>query len=222
MKKNNYFLIFITLIFVNVTTSKAQFVFSVSPGIQLNAAAFGYSFGKMVPYGGLQVLNETTTEVTLGKEFDSNGNIVDIDWSYKVSGTLYVPTIGAKYFIKETGNLKMYGNILFAYFIPSVNIKDSEDPQAEQDFKDQYQKTHLFGAQLGFGTEYFFDENFSLGGEFGFRDINGSHQETDDYYSSNPGTGMSVNFPRTYKYKLNLSSTYLRISFNFYFKKQSE
>ncbi len=220
MKKG--FLFFITLILVNVTSTKAQFVFSVTPGIQLNAAAFGYSFGKLVPYAGLQVLNQSITEITQGKEFDSNGNVIDVDRSYKVSATLYVPTIGTKYFIKETGNLKMYGNLLFAYFIPSVNIKDSEDPQAEQDFKKHFQKAHLFGGQLGFGTEYFFDENFSLGGEFGFRDLYGSYQEKYDYESYNPNTGQYVSFPRTYKYKLNLNTTYIRISFNFYFKGQNE
>lgn len=213
---------FIALFLVNVTTSKAQFVFSVSPGIQLNAASFGYSLGKLVPYGGLQVLSTTVKETTSGKEFDDNGNLVDYNGVYRTSATIYEPSIGAKYFIKETGNLKMYGNILFAYFIPSANIKDSEDPQAAQDFKDRYQKAHIFGGQIGFGTEYFFDENFSLGGEFGFRDIYGSYQETSDYNSYNPNTGDYVVFPRTYKYFLNLSSTYLRVSLNFYFNGQSK
>ena len=36
----------------------------------------------------------------------------------------------------------------------------------------------MWGGEFGFGIEYFFDENFSLGGEFGLRYIHLMYEET--------------------------------------------
>ncbi len=201
---------------------KAQFTFSVSPGFHLNGASFGYQMGNLITYGGLQIIGGAYTETETGKEFDKNGNLQSYTKKYTVNESLFVPSLGARFFFKKVGKLKMYGDGVFAYFIPSVKITDSENPSANSEFKDQFEKVHIFGGQLGFGTEYFFDNNFSVGGEFGLMLLNGGYEEKQDNFVYNPITGEYVNTDCFYNYKINLTPTFIKISFNFYFAGEKE
>jgi hypothetical protein len=126
-----------------------------------------------------------------------------------------MPTIGIKYFFIETNKLKSYGTMSFTKFLLSGKIEDDTDEN--YDLKKEIKNTHLYGGQRGFGTEYFFDDNFSLGGEFGFRllHLKYKHEVDDEVY--NPDIGDYIPTTTTYDYKFNFNPTYVKISLNFYF-----
>jgi len=215
MRKNIFTIILMISIVVSGMEGKAQFTFSVSPGLHLNGAAFGYKMGTIVAYGGLQIISGTFTQTHTWTDYDINGALQQNDNKYSVSQSLFVPSLGAKFFFKETGKLKIYGNGVFAYFIPSVKITDSDDPSANSDFKKQFKNAYSFGGQFGFGSEYFFDDNFSVGGEFGFTFLAGGYKSEYDQNIYNPNTGQYETYPETYTYKANFTPTYIKISFNF-------
>ena len=51
----------------------------------------------------------------------------------------------------------------------------------------------MWGGELGFGMEYFFDENFSLGGEFGLRYLHLRYKDSYNDEIYNPNTGQDEN-----------------------------
>ncbi|HBX50038.1 MAG: hypothetical protein A2275_17755 [Bacteroidetes bacterium RIFOXYA12_FULL_35_11] len=221
MKKNiikSVFLIFIFLF--SIEENKAQFHFNVSPGLQFNTANFGYKVNNFVPYFGLQILNGSANLSEKGERYDPDrGGIVPYEDKYKFSGIIYIPTLGTKYFFKETNKLKLYGTISFTKFILSGKIEVSNDSDANDELQSEIKKMNLWGGQLGFGTEYFFDNNFSVGGEFGLRLLRLKYKDTEEDLIYNPQTGNYVPSTTTNDYRFNLSPTYVRISFNYYFDK---
>lgn len=210
------------LLILSIGNVNAQFTFSVSPGLQINSAGFGYHYGNFVSYVGLQLINASYKEELSGEEYDSTNTKIPFTNSFTVSETLYVPSIGTKYFFKTSEKLKLYGDALFTVFIPSVNIKDSNDPNANSDLKDRIQKWILYGGQLGFGTEYFFDDNFSIGGTFGIRLLHANYEEKYKTQIYNPNTGYYEDSYHTNKYHVNINPTFVKISFNFYFNGKEE
>ncbi len=210
----------ISLILMSSGIIKAQFTFSVSPGIQINCAGFGIHSGNFTYYAGIQFINASYEEERAGTNYIYNGsNYVKTPYDdiYKTSGTLYVPSLGTKYFFKTSNKLKMYGNALLTIMIPTYKIEDSNDPTANDNLKDRIKKSLFYGGQLGFGTEYFFDDNFSVGGEFGIRLLHGVYQEEYTNQTYNPNTGNSEEVKTDYTYRFNVNPTYVKISFNFYF-----
>ena len=220
MKKIILIPVFLTTVSLFCIESKAQFTFSVNPGIQLNSAGFGYKINKFVPIIGLQILHGSANLNEKGKRYDpGTGDIVSYEDKYKFSGTIYVPTLGVKYFFTENNKLRAYGAMSFAKFIPSGKVEDSRNADANDDLKNEIRKYSLYGGQLGFGTEYFFDDNFSIGGEFGLILFRLKYKDAEDVEVYNPNTNDFVSSTRTYDYKFNLQPTYVKLSLNFYFSK---
>jgi hypothetical protein len=104
---------------------------------------------------------------------------------------------------------------------PFLGGKVIVDGEEDEDVKETLDNISLFGGQLGLGAEYFFDDNFSVGGEFGFRYL---HVKSDQTYTKS----HQVYNPETYSYeyyeteetietRANLNPTYSRITLNFYF-----
>ncbi len=206
MKK--IFLVAVVFLFAFCNTGFAQFTFSVSPGLNLNSTSFGYKVNKAVPYFVFQFVH-------LGLEFEDSG-YPDDDFEGVVN--LYIPNIGIKYLFAEKNKIKAYGNICFTKPIIGGKIKSDN---ADDEFEEALDNLSLFGFQFGFGTEYFFDENFSLGGEFGFSFMHMKSETsyTKDDYSYNPVTGEYEysETKETYTVKGNLNPTYSKIVFNYYF-----
>ena len=165
--------------------SVAQFTFSVRPGLQLNGATFGYYNKNIVLYGGLQFGNVTT------KYEDDNS-------SNKTKLHLYMPYIGGKFSIAEKESLR--SSITVSVFKPILAGKEIVDGIEDEDFKVNLKENKLWGGQLGFETEYFFHERFSVGGEFGIRLGSYNYDDIDN----------------DYKDVINLNMTYVSISMNFY------
>lgn len=207
--------------FVLTLSANAQFTFTANPGLQLNGASFGYKVQKFVPYLNIQMIGAKGEILDYGKTNDINtGAIVDYNDSYKAKLNVILPTLGVRYYFMEVNKLKAYGNLNFSTVIASGKIEDSSDPSNsdDEDLQEILDNSKFFGSQLGFGTEYFFDDNFSLGGEFGLQML---RIKTADSYESTlfDTNGNPVLVTNTTEFKGSLNPTYVKISLNFYFGK---
>jgi hypothetical protein len=116
-----------------------------------------------------------------------------VSYSYKdeFSGNLYIPNIGVKYFIKQQNKIQAYLTLCISK--PLLTGKLDYDGEEYDDFKQQVKNISMWGGEVGFGIEYFFDDNFSLGGEFGLRYL---HLRYNDVYQSD------VYYPNTSRIRI--------------------
>lgn len=216
MKKPFLLLSLVLLIAFN-ETSYGQFSFSASPGLNLNSASFGYRINnKIVPYIGFQYLKASfeITESGTHYDYDINAAAGYTD-SEEVKGSIFIPNLGVKFFFLQKEKLQAYLNAGFSK--PIINGKVLFDGEEQEEVNEILDNISLWGAQLAFGTEYFFDDNFSIGGEFGFSymKFNFSNTYDDDYW--NPDLGVYVDTQVDIGTKFNILPTYSKISLNFYF-----
>lgn len=189
-------LFFVGIVMCAITYSGySQFAFGVSPGLHLNSAYFGYKVSdRLVPYVGLQVLSANVTA-----EFRDPGATE----TNELSASLIAPTIGARYFISPQNPVRAYFALSLSK--PFVSGKLEYDGEPDEEFEDTIENISLFGFEAGFGAEYFFSENFSLGGEFGLRSLSLKYEEVD------------VEFEEEVTIKASLTPTYTKFGLNFYF-----
>ena len=189
MKKLSQATVLFALLLV-ANYSHAQFAFGVEPGIGLKNAYFGYkTSGNFLPYFSLQLAS--------GKVVDEYQGGTD-----KYSATFVLPTIGTKYYLKQNNKLSPYLNAFVSKPFAIINSEGDDSNDA---------KLNAFAGGVGFGTEYFFDPQFSVGGEFGLMFFGAKEKYSVDDF----GGGVSENVT-----KYSVSPTYAKISLNFYFKKQ--
>jgi len=218
MKTKLLLVLFTVLVLIN--KSYGQFSFGVSPGIGLNSAYFGYKINnKIVPYIGFQYLNAKFKFEESGEKYDWDLNQV-VSYSEKniFSGSLYIPNIGVKYFIKQHNKIKAYLSLNISKPLLSGNLK--YDGEEDEDFKESIKNISMWGGEFGFGVEYFFDENFSIGGEFGLRYLHLKYNDTYESDLYNPNTGNYQDTEIENDYRFNMSPTFSRISLNYYFLKE--
>ena len=190
MKTKLYLLVFT---FFALQSASAQAVFGVTPGIGLHNAYLGIKFNNLVPFVSLQYLN-------------ADYEYAEEDYTEDFSGSLLIPTLGAKWFIGGQNSIKSY--LQLAVSKPIVSGKLEYDGEEDPDFGDAINNLSLFGAELGFGVEYFFDDHFSIGGEYGLRMVTGKF-EVDDEFDA-------------YTVKAAIRPTYSKVSFNYYFGSSQE
>jgi len=191
---------------------------------QLYGASFGYKVKKFNPFVGIQIVNASLDIVETGFRNASNLGIEAYTDKYKVTGTAFAPTIGLKYFFSENEKVKTYGILSGTTVILSAKETDADYPQGNENLQKGIKDLHIYGGQLGFGAEYFFDPMFSVGGEFGIRMIYLKNTQTDKQSVYDPTEGDYVEKPQTLTYKASLNPTYAKMSLNFYFagKKKTE
>lgn len=204
MKKHIAFPLLIAL-FGLPLAAKAQFNFGVSPGLTMNSAQFGYRFAEdWVPYVGLQYYNV-------------NYEFTDFDFQQEFSGSLLIPTLGLKYFAIDKSDLQGYFNVNFSK--PLVFGSASIDGQDDPAFDELLDGLSFWGGEFGFGAEYFFSKQFSVGGEFGLRWIRvNNEQSTEIVVDFDPNTGEAITATEESDLALNINPTYARFTFNFYFE----
>lgn len=215
----NILVICIVLIVSN--NASAQFSFGVSPGLTLNSSYFGYKINKFVPYVGFQYLNIRYKMIETGKKVNYNINQIE-DYSEEnlMNAGLLIPNIGVKYFFISQNNLKAYSNLMFSKPFLYGNMK--ENGEIVDDFDDQIKNLKIWGGELGFGAEYYFSENFSIGGEFGIRFLTAKYTETKDRTIQDPNTRENVNYTRNIESNYNINPTYSKIVVNYYFGQKKE
>ena len=200
------------------STAKGQFAFGVNTDFASKSAYFGYQFDNFVPYLGVQFFNGSLSLDAKTKylEYDYETNtygLVDDNFKNDVSGTVFMPYLGCKYFFAEKNKLKPYINV--GIFKPVISGSMEIDGLEDEDFNDFIDNISIWGFSFGFGTEYFIDKNFSLGGEFGFNMLLADFEETTQR-SENPDE-EEYNWEDSYSSTFNLGMTYARISLNYYF-----
>lgn len=209
----------IALLFILCMNVKnyGQFTFGVSPGIGLNSAYAGYSINdKIVPFFGFQYMHAGFKYEETGEEYDWELNqVVAYSYSNKFSGNLFIPSIGLKYFFTPLNKIKPYLTLCLSK--PFLSAKIEDDGQEDDDFKESVKNLSLLGSEFGFGIEYFFDENFSLGGEFGLRYLYLKYKDTFETEIYNPNTGDYQASEIEESYRFNISPTYTKVALNYYF-----
>ncbi len=190
----------------------SQFTFSVAPGLNLNSAYFGYKAGKVVPFVGFNMVAISGSLNETGSRWD-DPEVVEYDETAKLKGSLLMPTLGLKFFAVEKNKVKGY--VIASLTKPLVNAKLTFDGEEVEEISEMLDKLSFFGGTVGVGAEYFFDENFSLGGEFGAQFLNVKFK---DEWESDVWNGSSYDeedFTRTLKGTA--IPTFSKISLNFYF-----
>ncbi|MCG8410990.1 MAG: porin family protein [Bacteroidales bacterium] len=210
-------IITLTLLATCFSFSYAQVSFGVSPGLKLNSAYFGYKIkGKFVPFIGFQYLNANYTQEETGEKWDRElEKIVSYSDKDVYSGSLYIPNIGLKYFVKQNNKIQAYLSLCMSKPFLSTSIK--YNGKRDKDVEKYVESINIWGGEFGFGVEYFFDENFSLGGEFGIRYLHfkSSESEKDEITNYTNNIEKEVDIKTTYN--LNVSPTFSKISLNYYF-----
>jgi len=214
MKNKIIFTSLVLLIFTG--TSFSQFTFSVSQGIGLSNAQLGYKVNeRVVPYIGFMYMRLGTNYESMRKSWDyDKDKVVEESFDDKISVNVMVPTLGLKYFFYPEKEIKAYTS--FNVSKPLIRGKASYD-DLEEDINEELKKLKLWGFELGFGAEYFFNVNFSIGGEFGLRYWTGKLENNYESSYYNPNTGNYVSYDRENKNSLSLIPTYTKASMNFYF-----
>lgn len=205
MKKT---IIIVILAIAFSVNSYSQFSFGVSPGITTNSASFGYKAGNIVPWVGFQLVNGGFTNEYKDHYYDGSQWVDDVS-KMTVNVNLLMPSIGVKFFAIDKGDLKAYFNL--AGTKPLIRGTMKNNDTENEDFAENLKKVNIFGAELGFGAEYFFSKNFSLGGEYSLRYLGGNHTEKDEY-SYNGETAVETD-----KFTVRVAPTIAKLSLNFYF-----
>jgi hypothetical protein len=176
---------------------KSATVFGVKPGMMVQSSYFGIGFNRVAPYIGLD---------WVGIAESGEGN--------DMSASLFIPHLGAKLYLRDyrlanTVTPYLIGDFFFS--LPSVSV-DGYTSEEEDYVKDLMS---FKGIGVGFGTEYFFTENFSVGGEYGIRYLHNGvkeHEQTyHDYYYGDYVDTINEKFSIAFKL------TYAAISANFFF-----
>jgi hypothetical protein len=172
--------------------------------------------GKFVPYIGFQYLNAKFKYEENGQRYDWDLNrIISYSETMEFSGNLYIPNIGAKYFFKQHNKIQAYLSLNLSK--PLLSGKLKYDGEEDENFKENIKNIKLWGGEFGFGIEYFFDENFSLGGEFGLRYLHMKYETTSDRDIYDPSIGDYRTVEIENKFKFNTSPTFSKITLNYYF-----
>lgn len=108
--------------------------------------------------------------------------------------------VGAKFYMMKKKDVSGYITGSFSHMFLSSGLEINGENVEE--FEDIFDDININTLQFGFGGEYFFAENFSIGGEFGVRFFLIGYEPSGD-------SDMELS--------LNVSHTYEAISLNFYF-----
>ena len=114
----------------------------------------------------------------------------------------------------------MNANFSKPFFSAKINYdfeNETNENEFEDEMKDAIKGLSLWYGEFGFGAEYFFDDNFSIGGEFGIRHFNFNYEYIDEYEFVDYNTGQTIILEDTYDFKLRINPTYAKFSLNFYF-----
>jgi hypothetical protein len=201
------------------TVARGQFMFSVRPQLlSLNGAAFGHKFpSDLALFGGMDYMHVgATVDASTSYSYSASGS----SRTSEASLSLYNLFVGVKYFVANSGSAKGYivGEVSKPFFSLSVETNGEQDPTIEQ----LSDNLSIWGVKAGFGGEYFFADDFSLGGEFGLRyffvSTNTEQTSPSIYYIPNPpyyATGTSTSKTDV---KLDLGLTYTMLTLNYYFR----
>lgn len=198
------------LLIFTATAAFSQFNFRLTYGtLDSKMATFGYDFGNWTPYVGLDVYG-------IGAKVEMGQGGVSME--AKAGLNAISPIVGVRYYFLESDRLKGYGNLSFSKAFLGGKLEVPEaladawgmgDEAIDYKLGDVMDKKSLLQVQLGFGAEYFFNDNLSLVAEYGFRYINLTLEP--NMAELGAPSGMSV------KASLSPYSTFAKIGLGFHF-----
>jgi len=117
--------------------------------------------GQAVIFGGVEL-----SRSSLEQEVSNH-----LDGKTETSFTIFSPFFGGKYYFMpiSKGRVSLYvsGSVFKSF--ASVSY-DTDDPDFDKILEEYFKELNSsFGFTPAFGAEYFFSDNFSLGGETGFK-----------------------------------------------------
>jgi len=187
--------ILLTILFLTVSTigfsqtqneyTNSGFIFGIKPGFGINSGYFGIKQNNLSFYGGLEYFNSGGTTSIKRTEYDyDEEEVITTTDDYSFSFGIYNLFIGVNYYFNQKGSLKPYINLILSkpFITGSVEYDGNED----DDVEDLIDGISIWGGQIGYGVEYFFNNQFSLGAEFGMRYYYLSYEyknEEDDEYN---------------------------------------
>lgn len=194
------FVALICLLLVAVITASAEkpkFMFGVKPGMLIQTSYFGLSYERFEPFIGLDWVAVSVSS--------DDGD---------VAGSVFIPHFGSRLYLKPKGTAHaiapyLLSDVFFSLAAVKIDGAAAEEEDAIKDFLE------FWGVTLGFGTEYYFSNKFSIGGEWGLRllyDKVEEHTKTEESWNG-----------YTYKEKVNdefsiaFRVTYAAVSLNFHF-----
>ena len=205
----------------------------------VNGTSIGLKLGPLAAYGGVDL-------VRLAFQSDYESTYYHRDWEtdrlyrsseyeseYDIKARLAIPQAGLKFYAVQS-SLKAYlfGEVFL--ILPSVEGKDkgkdvNYNPDGTIAWIDEWDDTldkkevkqiedilDFFGLVGGFGIEYPLSEQFSIGGEFGFRHIANTFVSDDEWVDEWDGTIYSK---ETWKQQVEMSlgSTFTSLTLNYTF-----
>ncbi len=239
------FVVFFLLLGIIATNCFAEeedgFVFGIKPGSMINSAYVGFKFGMIVPMAGLDVLwLSASGSYTYEDIYEDNYSGEYVEKSVRTENIeghalLMMPHVGAKvYFGGETIKPYLYGNLFFS--VPSVSAEekskdehwryvdgvlvdhyvDSDENSLSADDEELIEGVLSFwGFTFAGGAEYFLNKHFSVGGEYGFRillnSVEQSSETSDDYGTSSYTEEVNSEVSAT------ISVTYAVVTLNYHF-----
>lgn len=147
---------------------------------------------------GSRTLGGRSVIPTLGLGYFSVSSSIENGDKSEVSVRLLIPRIGARIISSTLDNLRSYLSVGVFTIIPMVSGTDlsKDDEEDAKDFLD------LFGITVGWGIEYFFSDQFSVGGE---TSLNWNYHNIDFEGSTSKATTT-------------FASSLAQVTFNFYFR----
>lgn len=204
-----------------------QFTFSVKPELLgLAGGSFGYKFpSDLVLLGGIDYFHLGSTIDVSTTYFNLAGPYIPSSSSSETEASLNVYNlyVAAKLFVVKKNAIKGYlmAEVSKPILNGSIEVNGKSDPDVESIFDN----LSVWGLKGAFGTEYFFSDNFSLGGEFGLRVLLVSSTDSKEtpyytfYYDPNLGQYVTVQGTRRQETKVsfNFNLTYSTFTLNYYF-----
>lgn len=172
--------------------AQTQFAFGIKPGLEMNSAWIGIKQNRILPYLGAdlmwlsfdgsyeKVYEKYETQTTYLKEYTS------VDFSGKAF--LLVPHLGLKFFLLQKPiQPYIFTGMFVGLPIVDLNATGTQTTRNydEGNFVEEKNSGFLpnlpeiestvqealgfWGVSFGGGAEYYFSDNFSVGGEYGFR-----------------------------------------------------
>jgi hypothetical protein len=178
MKKGWIILVILSLMTLPMIASAQSMNFAVKlSGLDFQSAQFGLPSGSLMPFIGIDYFSLSGSGETEATDMMEATKI-------KAGISMFMPFIGARFYLSTTKPTKPYVYAGFFKAFPSVNAKvDGEsmlDDETEKMIKDFL---GFWGLKLGFGAEHKFNDWFGVGGEFGLRWMSsGGKVELTDYY----------------------------------------
>jgi hypothetical protein len=155
----------------------------------------------------------------LGAKYCLNPNLASGKMIPYAKGSLFFSIPIVKAHTKEQDDQWYYHNGLLEDHYGDTNEWDLEDNPEEADFVKDI--LSFWGLDLGFGCEYFFSDNFSLGGEFGLRMLFDKikYKNEDSWQSGDPNSPYYQREKETWDDNISLTFKITQAAFalNYYF-----